>query len=255
MSDVAARLSDGAAAVAATVTYVAACAAVGRRHPDLTPHLVGEAYFAETGLRLSALDADIRAVASAAAAAEEALRIERQALEILSQGWGGQSGSAAAEFVTRQCAAAAMVTAALHDAAEVLIRLRRSLAVGVDRKVDTTVRIGDRADRPVWDGAAESVLRGRAGDPEQAVVTRWIAPYISTDIGGEWLAAMRSGSEAVAAAYRQAATELAELPLPSFEIAAPPLPSVARPARPPPGARCLTKSQDGLLWPFSSGAG
>lgn len=239
MSDVAGRLSEGADAVIDTATYVAACAAVGRHHPGLTPEVIGQAYFAEAGLRLSALDADVPTLVFAAAAAEDALAAERQALEILAQGWVGESGSAAADFVSRQCAEAAAVITALRDATEVLIRLRQVLALQVDEKVATTVRVGDRADRAAWLTAAEGVLRGGAGDPAAAVVTGQVARYVAADIGTEWLPAMLSGSEAVSAAYRRAAADLAELPTPTFEIATAPAVAVPaadrRPATPPPG--------------------
>ena len=68
-------------------------------------------------LALDALDADGAALSAAAAAAEEALGVQREALDVLTEAWRGVSGSGAADFVARNCEAAAEVVTALRDAA------------------------------------------------------------------------------------------------------------------------------------------
>ena len=127
----------------------------------------------------------------------------------------------------------ARVLAAMQDAAEILDRLRAALAARVDEKVAAAVRIDDRTAgvRGVWLAAADAVLRGAAHDSAVEVVTAQIAPYVDADIGAEWMAAMRAGTDGVSTAYRQAAEHLAELGGPPFEIATPPGVPAAAPAR------------------------
>lgn len=60
------------------------------------------------------------ALERAASAAEEALSLERQALMMLEEGWQGESGSAAAEFMRSRYQAAAVLVDALHHAAAAL---------------------------------------------------------------------------------------------------------------------------------------
>ena len=49
-------------------------------------------------LALDALDADGAALSAAAAAAEEALGVQREALDVLTEAWRGVSGSGAADL-------------------------------------------------------------------------------------------------------------------------------------------------------------
>jgi hypothetical protein len=122
--DVRARLAQGAAAVADS------------------PRQIHDWYYAEDGLRLDILDADAAALTAASAGAEEALRIHREALDLLSHSWRGGSGSAAGEFLARQSAAAAEIVASLRSAAAALTALRAGLEHLVNAKVDAA-RSGD----------------------------------------------------------------------------------------------------------------
>jgi hypothetical protein len=122
--DVRARLAQGAAAVADS------------------PQQIHDWYYAEDGLRLDTLDADAAALTAASAGAEEALRIHREALDLLSHSWRGGSGSGAGEFLARQSAAAAGIVASLRSAAAALTALRVGLEQLVNAKVDAA-RSGD----------------------------------------------------------------------------------------------------------------
>ena len=53
---------------------------------------------------LEAFGADCAALGAAAAAAQDALCMQREALAVLVEAWGGESGSAAADLIRRQCA-------------------------------------------------------------------------------------------------------------------------------------------------------
>ena len=82
---------------------------------------------ADPGL-VAAVEAERAAVAAAAVMAEDALSLQREALAVLAEGWDGQSGSAAADLMSRQCADGADVVAALQEVAGELALLRDSLA-------------------------------------------------------------------------------------------------------------------------------
>lgn len=81
---------------------------------------------ADPGL-VAALEAERVAVTAAAAMAEEALSLQREAMAVLAEGWDGQSGSAAADLLSRQCADGADVVAAMQEVAGELTLLRDSL--------------------------------------------------------------------------------------------------------------------------------
>ena len=57
-----------------------------------------------TGAALDSLGADSAALSAAAAAAEDALCLQREALAVLAEGWGGESGSSAVDLLQQQCA-------------------------------------------------------------------------------------------------------------------------------------------------------
>ena len=122
--DVRSRLAQGAASVADS------------------PQQIQDWYYAEDGLRLDILDADAAALSAASAGAEEALRVHREALDLVSHSWLGGSGSSAGEFLARQSAAAAEIVASLRSAAAALTALRVGLEHLVDAKVDAA-RSGD----------------------------------------------------------------------------------------------------------------
>jgi hypothetical protein len=122
--EVRSRLAQGAASVADS------------------PQQIQDWYYAEDGLRLDILDADAAALSAASAGAEEALRVHREALDLVSHSWLGGSGSSAGEFLARQSAAAAEIVASLRSAAAALTALRVGLEHLVDAKVDAA-RSGD----------------------------------------------------------------------------------------------------------------
>ncbi|TDO18706.1 hypothetical protein EV580_1894 [Mycobacterium sp. BK086] len=224
--DVAARLAQGQASVANTQAYVSACHAIGYRHPDLTAHgaQVVEWYCSEEGLELRALDADCTALRGAAAAADEAVRLARDGLATVSAAWAGQSGSVAADFLDRHCASAAEVARAVHAAAVACEVLRDGLGRLVDEKVGAAVAIDDRraGERPAWLAAAATVTSGGAGRDEAIeTVTHQITPYVDADIRTEWVAAMRSATAAVEAAYEEAVRQLNAAPAAHFDVPGP----------------------------------
>ncbi len=207
--DVAACLDSGRPSVSHTQTYVAACHILGYQHPDLTANgaQILEWYGAEDGMDLAALDADCARLRSAADAAEEALRLEREAAAGLTAAWAGESGSAAEGFVDRHCASAAALAAALRGASDSCAALRDTLWRLVGDKVHAAVAIDDRRAevRAAWLAAAQTVTSGTPDRTEATdVVTQQITPYVDADIRTDWLGAMRGATTAVAGAYDDA---------------------------------------------------
>ena len=119
--DVRVRLAEGAGAVAGQ------------------PQSIQEWYYAEDGLRLDALDSDSAALAAAAVNSEEAVRVQREALDALTAGWHGGSGSRAVDFLARHCETAGGVVAALRCGAAELNALSEKLGHVVDAKVDAAL--------------------------------------------------------------------------------------------------------------------
>ncbi|OYN79181.1 hypothetical protein [Mycolicibacterium sphagni] len=221
--DVAARLAAGRPSVCNTQVYVSACHAVGYQQPDLTGHGVRivEWYSGEDGLDLGTLDADCALLRAAAIAADQAISISRDACSAVSAAWGGESGSLAADFTDRHCAAGEAVAQALRAAAEACESLRDSLGRLVDEKVTAAVSIDDRraGERSAWLAAAAIVTGGGAArDEAVAVVTEQITPYVDTDIRTEWVTAMRLATSSAAAAYEDALRQLSAFPTAYFEV-------------------------------------
>lgn len=119
--DVRGRLAEGAGAVAGQ------------------PQPIQEWFYAEDGLRLDALDFDSAALAAAAVNSEQAARVQREALDALTAGWHGGSGSRAVEFLARHCESSDRVVAALRDGAAELTALSEKLGHVVDAKVDAAL--------------------------------------------------------------------------------------------------------------------
>ena len=216
--DVAARLAEGAEAVRAIETYVAASCAIGRARGPLTVTGVREAYTAEAGMRLDALEADSVALGGLAGAVEEGVRLEGEALEAVLRSWQGVAGTAAAEFVERHLANGTAVAASLRAASGALRSLREELGSLVDQKVAAAVRFDDRwaAAHPVWLAEAETVLNGLADDVAIQVVAQQISPYLDRDVRSDWIPAMSDATGSVATAYDGAVARLADRPLPQF---------------------------------------
>ena len=89
------------------------------------------------------LAADSAALAGAASTAEEALRLEREALAVLRDGWTSDSGSAAADFIESHCREGEAVIAALRHAAMVLESLGDTLST--EQPADSAALARDQA--------------------------------------------------------------------------------------------------------------
>jgi hypothetical protein len=222
--DVAGRLAEGLAAVDDLQAYVTASQARGYANPDLTLHdsQVRDWYGTEDGLDLPLLDADCAQLRTAARGADEALRIARAQAAALAGAWRGGGGAAAAEFLTRHCAAGATVSEAVRAAADACARLRDELWSAVDRKVAATVSIDDRtqSQRPAWLAAARVVTAGAADadDPSASVVDTQVKPFVDNAIRGEWVPAMHAATDQVVAAYRDAVQGMGAVVGVRFEV-------------------------------------
>nr|WP_113962846.1 hypothetical protein [Mycobacterium shimoidei] len=221
--DVAARLAEGQPALEHTQTYVDACRTLGYQHPDLTAHhsQVRDWYETETGLDLDVLDADCAALWAAVNTIEEALAIQRAQTAELAATWRGVGAASAAQFLQRHCDAAAAVATRVRAAAERCSALRDDLWQAVDGKVATTLAVDDRSldRRSSWLAAAQTVISG-IGDRATAeeLVRQELIPYVDNNIRSDWLTAMRSAVDAVAASYATTIDALTTAPRVCFEI-------------------------------------
>ena len=206
--DASGGLERGRGAVANTETYAAACRRLGLT--ALSAERIAELYDAEEGMRPDALDADAAALTAAAGAAQDALASAQAASGVLAQAWTGRTGGAAADVLRAHCASAADLIGGLREAAGTLRTLRARLETLVQTKADTAVAIEGRrsAERGRWLAHASAVLAGAPDESALDTVRREIAPYIDTDIAGQWVPAMLRCSDAVRAAYADAVSSL-----------------------------------------------
>ena len=225
------RLADGAAAALNTETYVAACRALGVGGAGLSAAMVRDLWGAEDGLSLAALDTDSAALQNAADAAEDGLRAQREALALLSEAWRGSAGPVALERVAGHCADSEAAVTALRDAASALGSLRDQLGELLAAKADAAVRIDGRAGL-LADAAA--VVDGTADGSAAEAVRQRIAPYVDADVRAEWVSAMRTATDSVAAAYEQSAAKLLEHTAPVGTAPVGTVPSDPEGAVPPP---------------------
>ncbi len=225
------RLADGAAAALNTETYVAACRALGVGGAGLSAAMVRDLWGAEDGLSLAALDTDSAALQNAADAAEDGLRAQREALALLSEAWRGSAGPVALERVAGHCADSQAAVTALRDAASALGSLRDQLGELLAAKADAAVRIDGRAGL-LADAAA--VVDGTADGSAAEAVRQRIAPYVDADVRAEWVSAMRTATDSVAAAYEQSAAKLLEHTAPVGTAPVGTVPSDPEGAVPPP---------------------
>ncbi|MDH6197026.1 uncharacterized protein YukE [Mycobacterium frederiksbergense] len=222
-ADVAGRLAQGQPAVDNVAEYVWACRLLGYQHQDLTRHpgQVQDWYGTEDGLDLRALDADIDALAAAAVSAEQALQQHDNQVSGLAEAWQGNGARASREFLERHGAAAREAVAAVRAAAETLSRLRDNLWRAVDDKVAAAVQIegAQAGQRSAWLAAARAVSTG-VGDRAAAseLIDQQVKPFVVNDIGGQWVAAMRTGTVAAADAYDDAVTALRGRQVPVFDV-------------------------------------
>ena len=209
----------------------AACQALGRSTAVATR--IRELSHAQDGLRLDTLDSDADALSAAAASTQEALDAAASATGVLAQAWRSGTGSAATEFLRRQCASGATVIEHLTAAAGALRRLREELG----RQLQTCDAATARIQIPeTWLSAARAVNSGRAGADAVDIVTGQIAPFVDTTIAGEWAPAVESATAGMNAAYRQAGAELADRAPVRFETPAMPSAAPSASASAPPVA-------------------
>lgn len=198
------RLGEGEPAVADFQTYLAACAALGYQYagPELR-----QLYDAEHGLDLRALDADCRALAAAADAADDVIGAQNNAAQQVAASWSGAGGVAAGAFLRRHGGSARSVVAGLRQAADALAGLRDELSRAVEAKVSVVLGAADwvAAYRGVWTSAAHAVLGG-AGDQAVAseIVDQQVKPFVDQVLRGEVLPALQKAADAAAAAFDSA---------------------------------------------------
>jgi hypothetical protein len=221
--DVAARLAEGRPAVERTQAYVDACRQLGYQQPDLTAHSsqVWDWYDSEAGLDLRVLGDDADALRAAVNAIEEALWVQRTQVTELAAAWRGSGADTAMRFLQRHCDVAAEVAERVRAAAERYAALGDEVWKAIDGKVANAAAIDERtaAQRTTWLAACHSVTAG-AGDRSTAeeIIRQQVNPYVDNDIRNDWLAAMSSGSAAVAASYDAAIHALASTSDARFDI-------------------------------------
>ncbi|CQD06401.1 putative alanine and proline rich protein [Mycolicibacterium conceptionense] len=222
-ADVAGRLDQGQSAVETFAEFVWACALLGYQNPDLTSYVgqVHDWYATEDGLDLPVLDADGAALTAVAGRAEQALGLQDAQLSALDLAWQGRGAQAAREFLYRHADAARQAVSAVRAAVDTLTLLHDQLWRAVDTKVAVTERIEARCavQRQDWLAAARVVRTGLGNrDLASELIDAQVKPFVSNDIGADWVPAMRSARAAVSDAYAAAITALSDGPAPVFEI-------------------------------------
>jgi len=199
------RLVEGREAVTHTQAYVTACYRRGYRHPELTGYdgQLVDRYDSEAGLDLRSLDTDCAALNVLADAADDALRTQRQQLAGLDNAWRGPGADVATEFLRRHCDAAAQLIDRLRAAAGGCGVLRDELWRLVDAKVAAVLAVDERvgAHRPSWLAAAQAVNSGSDDERAADVVEKQVMPHVDNDVRGEWMVALGSARDGIAAAY------------------------------------------------------
>lgn len=242
--DVDGALARGVPAVDVLSDYVAACRALGRTGTD--PAQLHDAYSAEDGMDLGALDADCAAVEAALGGVREAARLQDEAKALLVGAWEGPGAEVAAETVAQHAQSSESATVALHRVAGTLAELRDTLWQLVSGKVTAVQDIEDRAEREQWWPAAQAVTSGAgAQDTASEIVDRKVNPFVTVAIGSDWADVMDSTKRSVRDAYDAAAAGISADPPPAaFGGGVPaPEPAASAPVAAPPSAD-----------PFASGA-
>lgn len=209
--DVDGALARGAPAVEVLTDYVAACRALG--HPAAEPGALHDAYTAEDGMDLGALDADCAAVAAALGAVDEAARLQDAARVALAGAWQGPGADAAAAVIGQHAQSSAVAEAALRRVADTLGQLRDTLWQLVSGKVAAVQDIEDRAQREQWWPAARAVATGAgAQDTASEIVDGKVNPFVTVAIGSDWADVMQSTQRSVRDAYHAAAAGISADP-------------------------------------------
>ncbi|GAS99253.1 uncharacterized protein RMCC_6218 [Mycolicibacterium canariasense] len=216
--DVDGALARGVPAVEVLTDYVAACRALG--HPTAEPGQLHDAYTAEDGMDLGALDADCAAVTAALGAVDEAVRLQDAARAALAGAWQGPGADAAAAAVGQHAQSSALAEATLRRVADTLGHLRDTLWQLVSGKVAAVQDIEDRAEREQWWPAARAVATGAgAQDTASEIVDGKVNPFVAVAIGSEWDDVMQSTRRSVRDAYDAAAAGISADP-PGFGVPA-----------------------------------
>ena len=221
--DVADRLAEARQAVDNTQSYVWACHLVDYQNPDLTLHSaqVRDWYSSEYGMDLRVLDADCSALQAVAAAADDALRRQREQVTSLAAAWQGDGAASAQDFLRRHADTAENATTAVRTAADAVAGLRDALWAIVDKKVATLSAIDDRrqGERPAWLAAAQTVISG-AGDRAAAseLLDRQVKPFVDNDIRVDWLTAVRTAIASIGSSYDAATAGLTSAPPVQFDV-------------------------------------
>ncbi|MHA3023451.1 hypothetical protein ACXPWS_24685 [Mycobacterium sp. BMJ-28] len=239
--DVDGALARGGPAVEVLTDYVAACRALG--HPGADPAQLHDAYAAEGGMDLGALDADCEAVTAALGTVEEAVRLQDEARVTLADAWQGPAAEVAAQALAQHAQSSELAATALRRVADTLAGLRDELWQLVTGKVAAVQDIEDRAEREQWWPAARAVATGAgAQDAASEIVDGKVNPFVAVAIGSDWADVMDSTKRSVRDAYGTAAAGLSAEQPPGFgapgsllgaaPAAAPPSPDPS-PAVPP----------------------
>lgn len=205
--DVDGALARGGPAVEVLSDYVAACRALGRTATD--PAQLHDAYTAEDGMDLGALDADCAAIAAALGTVEEAARLQESARAALAAAWQGPGADIAAQVIAAHAQSSEQTVSALHRVADTLTELRDNLWHLVTGKVAAVQDIEDRAERAQWWPAARAVTTGAgAQDSASEIVDGKVNPFVTVAIGSDWAEVMESTKRSVRDAYDTAAAGL-----------------------------------------------
>ena len=221
--DVAGRLGEARQAVDNTQSYVWACHLLDYQNPDLTLHSaqIRDWYSTEDGMDLRVLDADQSALQAVAAAADDALRRQRDQLTSLAAAWQGDGAASAQEFVRRHCDTAENATTVVRTAADALAGLRDALWAIVDKKVAMLSEIDDRrrGERPAWQAAAQTVITGvGARSAASELLDQQVKPFVDNDIRVDWLTAVRTAIASIGNSYDAATAGLTSAAPTQFDV-------------------------------------
>ncbi|MGW0161561.1 hypothetical protein ACWDUN_19850 [Mycobacterium sp. NPDC003323] len=218
-------LDEGRPAVEVIAEYAQACRQLGHAAPDPTGLVA--AYTAEESMDLAVLESDCQALAALVSAADEALLLQDGARRAVTEAWQGVGADGAGDFLDRHTAASSQTVDGLRCATDALVDLRDQLRRLVEAKVAATLDVEARAMRGEWLSAARIVTTG-AGDQSGAseLVDQRVAPFVTADVGVDWMSSMRATEDAIRNAYSGAAATAAP-PAPAFEMPAGPAGPVA----------------------------
>lgn len=180
-------------------------------------------------MNLDTLAADSVALASAAAAAEEALQLEREALSVLRDGWSGDSASAAAEFIDSHLREGEAVVSALRRASGVLADLGGVLG---DPTLDDPIAVHDQAQAELADRPPSAFASpAPPSAPAAASGMNWPAMPMPSlpDLGGAISNLIAQAADAIGVDAADTAEDSAAIPEAIAETAKPTVPAPPAP--------------------------